>query len=279
VNDTTISWTKATWNPTFGCSKVAEECRFCYAETIALKFGHSKVPWTARNAPQNVGIRRHKLREPYALKEPSRVFVNSMSDLFHPEIPDGYRSEVFAVMADLPQHTFQVLTRRPELAAQWAGPWAPNIHMGVSVGTRKCLPWLETLRGCGASTLFVSFEPLLEDLGSPELSGYSWAIVGGESGMHMPQHPERWMDHAWARGIRDACLRDGVAFFFKQSSGRRTEIGTALEHEDGTLWVWHQFPGEMAEPVQVHAADDPAYRIPQRPGRSLLTAYGLRSDR
>lgn len=245
MNQTGISWTDVTWNPTHGCSRVSDGCKHCYAETLSLKAGFTKLPWTAPNAMHNVLLKPHKLREPYKLTEPSRIFVNSMSDLFHPAIPADYRQRVFDIMADLPQHTFQVLTKRPELAAQWAGPWTSNIWMGVSIEDRKSLTRLEILRDCPAQTRFISFEPLLEDLGMPDLSGYAWAIVGGESGPGF-----RPMPHAWARVIRDACLGHAVGLWFKQSAAWRTEIGTSLAHEDHTFWVWNQWPHELIPPTQ-----------------------------
>lgn len=200
-------------------------------------------PWTARNASKNVLLKPHKLRDPYKLKEPSRVFVNSMSDLFHEQIPDDYIAQVFAVMNDLPQHTFQILTKRPERAAKWKGPWSPNIWQGVSIEDNKTLNRLDILRQCKARTRFISFEPLIEDIGKPDLSGFQWAIVGGESG---PGH--RPMPHAWARNIRDACTAQNVAYFFKQSSAYTTERGVSLRHEDGKFYEWHQFPDEMKRP-------------------------------
>jgi len=244
MNTTAISWTNVTWNPTHGCSRVSEGCRNCYAERLSLQKGFTKFPWTAVNAAENVLLKPHKLRDPLKLKEPSRIFVNSMSDLFHPNIPPGYRAQIFNIMAATPQHTYQILTKRPELAASWPGPWGANIWMGASVENRKALERLAILRDCGAQTKFISFEPLLEDLGPLNLSGYHWAIVGGESGPGF-----RPMPHAWARNIRDACLEQGVAFFFKQSAAHRTEIGTSLLHEDGQFWIWQQFPNYYADPT------------------------------
>jgi protein gp37 len=242
---TLISWTDETWNPATGCSHVSDGCRFCYAETLSLRFGWSTKPWTHRNAPENVVLHPERLRKPYSWKNPSRVFVNSMSDLFHEQIPDAFIAQVFAIMADLPQHTFQVLTKRPERAAFWPGPWPPNIWMGTSVEDRRVLGRIESLRLCDAQTRFLSCEPLLGDLGRLDLCGIHWVIVGGESGRHMSRHPERVMDHAWARSIRDQCVVQGVAFFFKQSSGVRTEMGTELLEEDGSTTTWQQFPRHM----------------------------------
>lgn len=256
MQDTIIAWTNATWNPTFGCSKISAGCTFCYAETIALKFGHSKSKWTVANESQNVVLKPHKLLEPYSLKQPSRIFVNSMSDMFHEQIPDEYIRRVFEVMNDLPQHKFQILTKRPERAAKWKGEWSPNIWMGTTVEDARVRDRIDILRDCPASTRFLSIEPMIGAIPDIDLSGIHWAIVGGESGSHMKDHPARWMDHAWAREIRDACLDQNCAFFFKQSSGHKTEMGTALEHEDGSFWNWRQFPDEIpfAPPVCVKTA-------------------------
>src|ERR1035437_800839 len=130
MNDSIIAWTDKTWNPVHGCSRVSEGCRHCYAEQLSLKYGFTKLPWTANNAVANIKLQRHKLDEPRKLKVPSRVFVNSMSDLFPPAIPEEYLREIWQVMVECPQHTFQVLTKRPERAAEWAGPWPDNIWMG-----------------------------------------------------------------------------------------------------------------------------------------------------
>jgi len=244
MNKTIIAWTKVTWNPVHGCSRVSEGCRHCYAEALSLRYGWTKLPWTAQNAEANVREVPAKLREPYSLKEPSRIFVNSMSDLFHPLISPAYRDRVFAVMADLPQHTFQVLTKRPELAAQWHGPWPKNIWLGASIESARHLDRLDHLRQSGAQVRFVSAEPLISAWGAADLTGIDWVIVGGESG---PEH--RPMPHTWAREIRDMCLAQDVAFFFKQSAAYRTEMGTTLQNTDGTFWTWQQWPDQRAEPV------------------------------
>lgn len=272
MNQTKISWTKVTWNPVSGCSKISEGCRHCYAESLSLRFGHTRAPWTAANVAANVRCHPDRLRQPYKLKDPTRIFTNSMSDLFHDAIPDEFISRVFAVMQDLPQHTFQVLTKRPERAAAWDGPWSPNIWMGTSIEDAKNLTRLESLRLCGAAVKFISAEPLLGPLEGLNLEGIGWVIVGGESGFHMSREPERWMDHAWARSIRDEALRTGSAYFFKQSSAVRTELGTALQHEDGSLWLWQQYPGEMTPPQEVKVTDNPQYRIPRRPAPLPLLA-------
>lgn len=244
MNDTVISWTKVTWNPTHGCHKISEGCRNCYAATLSLKYGWTKKPWTAQNKDENVLLKPHKLNEPYKLKEPSKIFVNSMSDLGHENIPDDYLAQIFKVMNDLAQHTFQVLTKRPERFINWPGPWTPNIQLGVSVEDPRALKRINLLRQTGARTLFLSCEPLIAPLGQFNLDRIDWAIVGGESGSGF-----RPMPHSWAREIRDQCLAAKTAFFFKQSAAWKTEIGTGLRHEDGSFWDWRQFPREFHTPT------------------------------
>ncbi len=249
---TKISWTNETWNPTTGCHKVSDGCRYCYAETLSLRFGWSKKPWTAPNAKENVIEHPSRLRKPYTFKQPSRVFVNSMSDLFHPNVSDGFIARVFEVMNDLPQHTFQVLTKRPERAAQWPGPWSENIWMGTSVEDARVAHRIDSLRECKARTRFLSCEPLIGSMGSVDLSGIDWIIVGGESGIHMqkPDNP-RWMKQEWAREIRDQCVDQDVAFFYKQDSGPRTELRPWLVEADGGRWEWHQYPNHLDAPVKL----------------------------
>lgn len=258
---TIISWTDETWNPTTGCNKVSEGCRNCYAEKLSLRFGWSKKPWTLPNAEENVKIHPNRLKKPYTWKKPSRVFVNSMSDLFHPLVPDEYIAQVFEVMNDLPQHTFQILTKRPERAAEWPGPWTDNIWQGTSVEDYRVAHRIDSLRECAAKTRFLSCEPLIGPLGDVSFDGIHWVIVGGESGPHMKSGPDnpRWMRQEWARQIRDHCVRDGVAYFYKQDSGVRTEMRPWLVEEDGSCWEWHQFPltggaVEFAEPALVNSS-------------------------
>jgi protein gp37 len=245
---TIISWTNQTWNPTTGCSKVSEGCRNCYAERLSLRFGRSKKPWTAPNARENVQLHPERLRKPYSWKQPSMVFVNSMSDLFHELIPDDFVAQVFAVMNECEQHTFQILTKRPERAAVWPGPWTRNIWMGTSVEDQRAADQrIPLLTQCGAGTRFLSCEPLLAPVNlAPWLSELDWVIVGGESGPGF-----RPMDHAWARSIRDQCVAAGVAFFFKQSAAFQTERGTALDELDGSRMTWQQYPGHLDPPVRI----------------------------
>lgn len=250
---TIISWTDETWNPTTGCSKVSDGCKNCYAERLSLKFGWSHKKWTAGAAPENVVLHPERLQKPRSFKKPSRVFVNSMSDLFHEQIPDAFIADVFAVMVDTPQHTYQVLTKRPERAATWGGPWPSNIWMGTSVEDIRVLPRIDALRQCQAQTRFLSCEPLIGPLPDMNLAGIHWVIAGGESGPGF-----RPMDREWPQAIRDQCLEAEVAFFFKQVASFRTEAGVALQHEDGTFWVWRQFPTGLASHLSA------PYQIPRQ---------------
>lgn len=234
-----IAWTDQTWNPTHGCSKVSAGCENCYAERISRQYGHTDHEWTNEHASENVTERPSKLEEPYELDEPARIFVNSMSDLFHSEISEEYIREVLAVMRNCPHHVFQVLTKRPGRAAHLDVQWPPNVWLGTSVEDHRVVDRLDLLREADAETLFVSFEPLIGPVGDVDLTGYDWAIVGGESG---PDADRREMDHAWARAIREQCAAQDVAFFFKQSSGRKPETGTRLtvERDLGGQTIYEQ---------------------------------------
>jgi protein gp37 len=293
MQKTAISWTSLTWNPASGCSKVSDGCKHCYAATLSAKYGWTEKPWTIQNEDENVVLKPHKLHEPYKQTEKARCFVNSMSDLFHRVIPDWYRAAVFAVMLDTPYITYQILTKRPELAETWherfhdamhtpeyqqlmneikdkrvaaalrnallvsdearLSPWADNIWMGASVEDARVLHRLDSLRRNQAKTRFVSAEPLLGPWGpDADLTGIHWVIVGGESGTHMKDKDDpRWMKQEWAREIRDLCVAQGTAFFYKQDSGYKTELRPYLVEEDGSQWKWMQFPGDLVPPTNV----------------------------
>ena len=240
-----IEWTDATWNPVRGCTKISPGCKHCYAETFAERFrgvkGHPyEQGFDLRLVPE-------KLTEPFAWRSPKLVFVNSMSDLFQPGVPDEYVRAVSQVMAMANWHTYQVLTKRSErlrdllteklqLAAQ-----QDNIWWGVSVEDRKYgLPRIDHLRQSPAKVRFLSVEPLLEDLGDMDLSGISWVIVGGESGPGA-----RPMKRDWVISIRKQCRMQGVPFFFKQWGGvRKKNNGRLL---DGR--TYDEYPERRAAPI------------------------------
>lgn len=223
-----IEWTNATWNPVRGCTKISPGCLNCYAKTFAERWrgipGHAyEFGFDLRRVPEH-------LPDPLRWAEPKKIFVNSMSDLFHEDVPDDYIEKVCDVMLAADWHEYQVLTKRPErMAALLKGPLtaaaeASHILWGVSVEDRKHgVPRIEKLRDSGARNTFLSIEPLLEELGTIDLSGISWVIVGGESGPGA-----RPMDEAWVRSIRRQCRAHDVPFFFKQWGGTRKKLAGRL---------------------------------------------------
>ena len=215
----TIEWTDATWNPVRGCTKISPGCTHCYAETFAERF--RGVPGHPYEHGFDLRLVPEKLNEPLKWSSPRMVFVNSMSDLFHDQVPDEYIERVADVMIRAKWHTFQVLTKRADRLQQMlsgklrSAAGAPNIWWGVSVENRKYgLPRVDLLRQAPAQVRFLSIEPLLEDLGELNLSGIHWAIVGGESG-----RGARPMEREWVLNILRQCRARGVQFFFKQWGG------------------------------------------------------------
>ena len=244
-DQTNIEWTEATWNPTVGCTKVSPGCDHCYAERMTHRFKSAYPNGFA------LTLRPDALELPKRWRRPRQVFVNSMSDLFHANVPDTYIRDVFAVMEACPQHTFQVLTKRAERLARLARclPWPANVWMGVSVEQRDYLWRVDYLRKVPAAVRFVSAEPLLGSLRSMDLSGIHWLIAGGES-----QAGARPADLDWFRELRDACGPAGVAFFLKQLGGHPHKRGGA----DAVLdrCQWKQWPSEqVALPVEPNRAD------------------------
>lgn len=224
-----IEWTESTWNPVTGCTKVSAGCENCYAERIALRLRDAGVRKYADGF--ELTLHPESLREPVGWRRPRMVFVCSMGDLFHEQVPLHFLREVFAIMRGLPRHQFQVLTKRAERLAQLndALEWAPNIWMGVTVERQDFLYRLDCLRSAGAHLKFVSFEPLLGPIGALDLGGIDWVIVGGESGPGA-----RPVEAQWVRDIRDRCQDESVPFFFKQWGGVfRRRAGRLL---DGRTW-------------------------------------------
>jgi protein gp37 len=233
---TGIEWTDATWNPVTGCTKVSPGCAHCYAETFAERF--RGVPGHPYENGFDLQLRPERLELPLEWKRPRLIFVNSMSDLFHPGVPDEYVARVFRTMEKAKQHTFQVLTKRPERAALLAPdlPWPDNVWMGTSVENQRWTCRIDALRQVPAAIRFLSCEPLLGPL-ELELGGIHWVIVGGESGPRA-----RRMRPEWAEDIRDQCLAANVPFFFKQwgaynAEGRRVGKGRAGRMLAGRNWA------------------------------------------
>lgn len=232
-----IEWTEATWNPVTGCTKVSPGCAHCYAEAFANRF--RGVPGHPYERGFAVTLRPERLQDPLKWKRSRMVFVNSMSDLFHEDVPVEYVQQVFLVMREASWHQFQVLTKRPERALQLAPvlPWPRNVWMGVSVENQRWTSRIPLLLQIPAATRFLSCEPLLGRLDlRPYLSFIDWVIVGGESGPRA-----RPMQLDWAREVRDQCIWAGVPFFFKQwgtfdAAGRRLGKHKSGRTLDGREW-------------------------------------------
>ena len=224
-----IEWTDATWNPVTGCSKVSPGCKNCYAERLAARLEAMGNP-RYRNGFE-VTLHPDQLTLPLRWKGPRKIFVNSMSDLFHEAIPDDFIKQVFDVMAKADWHVFQILTKRAKrleaLAAQL--PWPENIWQGVSVESEEYTWRIHHLQEVPAAVRFISVEPLLGPISRLPLKGINWVIVGGESGPRC-----RVAQPIWVRSIRDQCLRTKVPFFFKQWGGFTSKAGG--RQLDGRLW-------------------------------------------
>jgi protein gp37 len=245
-----IEWTEATWNPVTGCTKVSAGCKNCYAERMARRLQAMGVPQYANGF--QLTLQPGALDLPARWKKPRRIFVNSMSDLFHRDVPLQFIQEVFSVMKSCPQHTFQILTKRPHIAAEFANelPWPENVWLGTSVENMLVVHRIDDLRDVAAEIRFLSLEPLLGPLPRLNLSGIHWVIVGGESGPGA-----RPMDPKWVEQIRDHCVAAGVPFFFKQWGGaNKKRTGRILGGR-----TWDEMPdsdkGGGGRNVRVAAAD------------------------
>jgi len=227
------------WNPVTGCTKVSEGCRHCYAERFAERWRGTPGHYYERGF--ELQLRPHRLEVPLHWKRPRRVFVDSMSDLFHEDIPDDYVRAVFDVMARAPRHVFHVLTKRPQRMLELAPtlPWPPNVWMGVTIESDRYAARADALRRVPAAVRHISAEPLLGPLDDLDLTAIDLVIAGGESGpARRPPRPD------WLRGLRDRCLVAGVAFTFKGWGGASQEQGGRLL--DGV--VWNQAPRVAAVP-------------------------------
>mgnify|MGYP001263628986 CR=1 FL=1 len=239
-----IEWTEATWNPLTGCTKVSPGCKHCYAERMAKRLQAMGHPNYANGF--KLTLHEHLLDLPLTWKRPRTIFVNSMSDLFHKDVPVEFIQRVFQTMVRASHHRFQVLTKRPERASELSPllPWAANIWLGASVENERYVHRIDALRETGAKVKFLSLEPLLGPLPRLDLRGIDWVIVGGESGPRA-----RPLDPAWVIEIRDQCLAADVPFFFKQWGGtNKKRTGRLLEGR-----TWDEMPRQAAtHPEQDH---------------------------
>ncbi|BDW96461.1 hypothetical protein MACH10_21460 [Thalassospira tepidiphila] len=247
ATNSAIEWTEATWNPVVGCAVISPGCTNCYAMRMARRLeamGQKKYEGTTRisgGRPKWNGVVRvdeDSLKIPMTWRTGRMIFVNSMSDLFHEDVPFKFIQRVFEVMRETPQHTFQILTKRAERLEEVSSElaWPSNVWMGVSVENSDYVYRIDHLRRTAARTKFLSLEPLIGPLSNINLSEIDWVIAGGESGPG-----SRPMDPDWVRAIRDQCLAQGVAFHFKQWGGKnKKKTGRTL---DGR--TWDQFPNSQ----------------------------------
>ncbi len=249
-----IELTDATWNPVTGCTKVSPGCKFCYAERLTERFGPRPF--------SEIVLHPERLDLPLRWKGPRRIFVNSMSDLFHEKVPFAFIDRVFDIMTQAPQHVFQVLTKRPHRLLAWHRSVGgrmrsvpPNVWLGVSVESAAYVWRVDQLRDVDAVVRFVSAEPLLGPLTGLDLDGITWVITGGESGgpaerALVEMTPRGWRPKVealtWVREIHNLCRRHGVAFFHKQWGGRTPKSGGRVL--DGR--VWSEFPSPAARRYQ-----------------------------
>jgi protein gp37 len=243
-----IEWTEQTWNPIVGCTKISAGCKHCYAELMAKRLKAMGTPGYEKGFA--LRLIPERLSDPIRRKKPTIYFVNSMSDLFHERVPATYIDQVFEVIAQTPQHSYQILTKRADrLASYFATRVAPdNVWLGVSVENRRHgVPRIDHLRDVPAKIRFLSVEPLLEDVGELNLEGIHWVIVGGESGPKArPMKPE------WADAVRMQCEAQDVAFFFKQWGGWGADGKRRAKAKNGRLLngrTWDQMPAAAASPA------------------------------
>lgn len=233
AQNSAIEWTETTWNPVTGCTKISPGCKFCYAERMAKRLQAMGQP--RYHDGFKLTLQDDVVDAPLHWKQPRVIFVNSMSDLFHKDVPVEFVARCFQVMEQCSQHTFQILTKRPERAAELsrALPWPANVWMGTSVENAGYTWRIAELRSIPAHIRFLSVEPLLGPIPRLPLTGIDWVIVGGESGPGA-----RPMRKEWVIQIRDRCLKYGVPFFFKQWGGvQKSRTGRELEGK-----TWDEMP-------------------------------------
>lgn len=246
-NDTSIRWTDKNHNPVHGCHKTGSPaCANCYAERVSRKFGNTEKPWTEENAEENVQIKRRYLDD--RLHEPNWVFVNSMSDLFHPLVSDAFVTDLWDAYDEMPESAFQVLSKHGADNDRDIPQPPDNIMLGTSVGDPNWLYRLDWLKEQPAKTKFVSFEPVVAPIGAVDLTGIDWIIIGGESG---PNH--RDMKPEWALDLVGMAHEQDTPVFFKQHSDKQTETRQTLNGE--RIEEWPDLPNGVLPKPRKHLSD------------------------
>ena len=231
MNQTKIEWTDMSWNPCTGCSKISSGCTNCYAKPAAEH--EKRLGFVKYSKGFQLNTHPYTLEQPYHWKKPRKVFVNSMSDLFHEKLKFSFIQEVFKVMNENPQLIFQVLTKRADILQNYAPflTWSDNIWMGVTVESDQYYSRIDALKTTGAKIKFLSCEPLLSSIKNMPISGIDWVIVGGESGAKAKARP---IQDDWVREVRDNCLAANIPFFFKQFGGirKKQSVLDGKEHKE-----------------------------------------------
>lgn len=244
MRNSKIEWTEMTWNPSIGCNKISEGCKFCYAESMAKRLQSMKTPGY-ENAFE-FKVMPERLNYPSRIKKPTVFFVNSMSDLFHEEMPFSFLDDIFDVIQKTPQHTYQILTKRESILYSYFSQRVvpENAWIGVTVESHTRKDRIKILRDINAKVRFLSIEPLLADLGELNLEGIHWVIVGGESGKEA-----RPMQPNWAISIQKQCEEQNVAFFFKQWGTWGSDGQKRSKKVNGRVLLgqeWNGFPNEKS---------------------------------
>jgi len=240
ANGSKIEWTELTWNPTTGCSKISAGCKNCYAEIFSKRLRAMKTQGYENGF--QLTLHEYRLEQPLKRKKPTYFFVNSMSDLFHEEIPDAFIDRIFDIIKQTPHHTYQILTKRAYRLPEYfsSRKCFSNVWLGVTVEDNSTKCRIDYLRNITAPVRFVSAEPLLEDLGRLNLKNINWVIVGGESGVRA-----RPMQHKWIESIKKQCHEKAISFFFKQWGGWGVDGKKRTKKNNGRVFngqVWNEIP-------------------------------------
>ena len=241
MNKTKIEWTEETWNPTTGCTKISAGCKYCYAEVMAKRLQAMGIKGYENGF--EFSLMPERLEQPLKKKKPTKFFVNSMSDLFHEQMPNDFLDKIFKVIEQTPQQIYQILTKREDRMYEYFSDRIPpnNVWLGVTVEDKiSGLPRIDKLRNINATIKFLSIEPLLEDLGTINLKGIDWVIVGGESGPKA-----RPMKEEWVLNIKNQCAEFDIPFFFKQWGTWGADLVKRNKKKNGRLFqgkIWEEYP-------------------------------------
>ena len=243
MKHTKIEWTEATWNPSIGCNKITAGCKYCYAEVMSKRL--KAIGIVDYNDGFKFKILPHRLQEPFKIKKPTKFFVNSMSDLFHEEMPHEFLDRILEVIKNTPQHIYQILTKRDKIMLDYfSNKNVPqNVWLGVTVENSKVKSRIDSLRQIDASIRFISFEPLINPVGIVDLTGIHWSIVGGESGRNARPIKQNWIEE-----IFQQCKQQEVAFFFKQWGTWGADEIKRNKKANGRLFngrEWSEYPNKL----------------------------------